>query len=389
MVDGPLDELCVIDLTWMLAGPYTTMLLADLGADVIKVEPPGGDPMRAVGPFASDDELHAYGGYFQSVNRNKRSVVIDLKQERGVSQLLDLVAGADVLVENFRAGVMERLGVGYERLAGHNPRLVYACIRGFGDPRTGASPHVDRPAVDVTIQAMAGLMGITGPGPGQPLKAGPGVGDLFPAALCAVGVLAACLEATRSGRGQFVDVAMYDGLLSLCERIVYQHSYTGVVPGPQGNSHPLFCPFDIFPCADGHVAICASDDRQWRALCDAMGVPAMADDARFRDEQARRINAPEVREIVSHWTAGLSGRSVCDLVGDTIPAGAVAGIDDIVANGHAHAREMLVEVEQPGSARPVVIAGQPIKLTRTPGGVRRRAPLLGEHSAELLARDAS
>ncbi len=275
MADGPLDGLRVVDLTWMLAGPYATMLLADLGADVIKVEPPGGDPMRAVGPFREDDQLHAYGGYFQSINRNKRSVVIDLKSAAGREQLLGLVESADVLVENFRAGVLERLGVGYEVLAERNPRLVYAAIRGFGDPRTGETPLTFRPAVDVTIQAMAGVMGITGERPGAPLKAGPGVGDLFPAALCAVGILAACREAAASGKGQFLDVAMYDGVLSLCERIVYQHSYTGEVPGPQGNSHPIFFPFDIFACSDGHIAVCASDDHQWAFLCEAMGRPEL------------------------------------------------------------------------------------------------------------------
>jgi crotonobetainyl-CoA:carnitine CoA-transferase CaiB-like acyl-CoA transferase len=384
MADGPLAGLRVIDLTWMLAGPYATMLLADLGADVIKVEPPGGDPMRAVGPFRDDDTLRAYGGYFQSINRNKRSVVIDLKSDSGTRQLHHLVDDADVLIENFRAGVMERLGVGYEQLQARNARLVYATIRGFGDARTGESPYTDRPAVDVTIQAMAGLMGITGPQPGSPLKTGPGIGDIFPAALCAVGVLAACREADRSGEGQFVDVAMFDAVLSLCERIVYQHSYDGSVPGPQGNGHPLFCPFDIFPCADGHIAICASDDHQWRVLCEAMGRPELATDPRYGDGDARRINAAEVRALVESWMLARSAADVTEMVGAVIPVGAVQTIADIFADPHARAREMLIEVEQPGSARPVTIAGLPIKLARTPGGVRRRAPLLGEHTEELL-----
>lgn len=385
MGSGPLEGLRVIDLTWMLAGPYATMLLADLGADVVKVEPPGGDPMRAVGPFRDDDTLRAYGGYFQSINRNKRSVVIDLKQPAGRDRLHTLAATADVLVENFRAGVMERLGCGYEDLRARNPRLVYAAIRGFGDSRTGASPHTSRPAVDVTIQALAGLMGITGPAPDVPLKTGPGVGDLFPAALLAVGVLAACREAALSGEGQFLDVAMYDGVLSLCERIVYQHSYTGEVPAPQGNSHPLFCPFDVFPCADGHVAICASDDHQWRVLCRAMGRAELAADPSYAEADARCANARAVRELVEAWTRAHTGAEITARVGEAIPVGAVQSIADIFADPHARAREMLAEVEQPGSARPVTIAGTPIKLSRTPGGVRTRAPLLGEHTAEVLA----
>jgi crotonobetainyl-CoA:carnitine CoA-transferase CaiB-like acyl-CoA transferase len=385
MADGPLDELRVIDLTWMLAGPYATMLLADLGADVIKVEPPGGDPMRAVGPFRDDDRMRAYGGYFQSVNRNKRSIVLDLKRDADRERLLELAGDADVLVENFRAGVMDRLGLGYELFAERNPRLVYAAIRGFGDPRTGAGPRSGQPAVDVTIQALAGLMGITGERPGAPVKAGPGVGDIFPAALCAVGILAACREADRSGRGQFLDVAMYDAVLSLCERIVYQHSYSGDVPAPQGNTHPIFCPFDIFACADGHVAICASDDHQWVVLCDAMGRLELAGDPRFAEGAARRENARDCRTIVEAWTRTHTTAQIEAMLGATIPVGGVQSVAGIVADPQVAARGMLVELEQPGSAEPVIVAGLPIKLARTPGAVERRAPLLGEHTAELLA----
>jgi crotonobetainyl-CoA:carnitine CoA-transferase CaiB-like acyl-CoA transferase len=373
----------VIDLTWMLAGPYATMLLADLGADVVKVEPPGGDPMRAVGPFMEDDELRAFGGYFQSINRNKRSVMIDLKSEPGRARFLRLVHDSDVLVENFRTGVMERLGLGYETLSGLNGRLVYAAIRGFGDPRTGAGPRTSDPAVDVTAQALAGLMGITGPGPGAPLKCGPGVGDLFPAALCAVGILAACRDAELSGRGQFVDVAMYDAVLSLCERIVYQHSYTGLVPAPQGNTHPIFCPFDLFLCSDGHVAICASEDGQWAMLANAMGRPELAHDPAFATAAARVEHAAAVRAAVSGWTASRRADEIAEAVGANIPVGKVQRVNDIFADPHAAAREMLVDVEQPGSARPATIAGMPIKLTRTPGAIRRRAPLLDEHGAEF------
>ncbi len=268
---------------------------------------------------------------------------------------------------------MERLGVGYEVLAERNPKLVYAAIRGFGDPRTGETPLTHRPAVDVTIQAMAGLMGITGEGPGAPLKAGPGVGDLFPAALCAVGILAACREADASGAGQFLDVAMYDGVLSLCERIVYQHSYSGDVPGPQGNSHPIFFPFDIFACADGHIAICASDNHQWVFLCEAMGRPDLIG-----------TSPGESRAAVEQWLSEHTAADITERLGMAIPVGAVQSVEEIYADPHAGARDMLVAVEQPGSATPVTVAGLPIKLTRTPGGVRHRAPLLGEHSAELL-----
>jgi crotonobetainyl-CoA:carnitine CoA-transferase CaiB-like acyl-CoA transferase len=383
MTEGPLAGMRVVDLTWMLAGPYATMLLADLGADVVKVEPPCGDPMRAVGPFLDDDKDHAFGGYFQSINRNKRSVVLDLKTDDGRERLLELVDGADVLVENFRAEVMGRLGLGYEVLAGRAPRLVYAAIRGFGDPRSGEGPRSNQPAVDVTIQALGGLMGITGSAPGQPLKAGPGVGDLFPAVLCAVGVVAAWREAERSGQGQFVDVGMYDAMLSLCERIVYQYSYTGVVPGPQGNTHPIFCPFDVFPSADGHIAICASEDHQWRMLAGAIGRPELGGDDRYASVERRRVNAADVRRVVSEWTQSRTAREITEVLGARIPVGKVQTVEEIFDDPHVRAREMLVEVEHPGTGQAVTVAGVPIKLSRTPGGVRTRAPLLGEHQALL------
>jgi crotonobetainyl-CoA:carnitine CoA-transferase CaiB-like acyl-CoA transferase len=219
---GALAGLRVIDLTQVLAGPYCTMMLADQGADVVKIEPVEGDPTRHFGPFRSDDKDHFFGGYFQSTNRNKKSIGLDLKSLEGKALFKRLAKDADIVVENFRAGVMDRLGLSFESLAVENPRLVYAAIRGFGDPRTGQSPYVDRPAFDVVAQAMGGAMGITGPDAFTPMKIGPGVGDIFPAALSAFGIMAAVFRARQTGHGQFVDIAMYDGILALCERLVYQ-----------------------------------------------------------------------------------------------------------------------------------------------------------------------
>jgi crotonobetainyl-CoA:carnitine CoA-transferase CaiB-like acyl-CoA transferase len=382
---GPLSDVVVLDFTWMLAGPYCTMLLADLGARVIKIEPPGGDPMRIAGPFRDDDSLRAYGGYFQSINRNKDSVVLDLKRADGRDAVHRLVKRADMVVENFRAGVMDRLGVGYTALQSVNPALVYGSIRGYGDDAGGVSPHKHRPAVDVTIQAEAGLMGITGPGPGQPTKVGPGVGDIFPGALCAVGLLAALHHARRTGSGQYVDIAMYDSVLSLCERIVYQYSYSGLVSAPIGNAHPLFVPFDIFEAADGFVAISASDDGQWQTLARAMGRDELSTDARYRTAADRLQHADDVREIVAGWVAQRGAEQIVDLIGDGIPVGRVSTVRHIWEDPHASAREMLVEVDQPGCATPVTVAGCPIKLSKTASGIWRRAPLLGEHTRQVLA----
>ena len=383
-MNGPLHGIRVLDLTQMLAGPYCTMLLADLDADVVKVESPRGDVTRHAGPYTPGDELRAFGGYFHSVNRNKRSIVIDLKTDDGKDLFRRLVPHAHILVENFRPDVMEGLGLAYESLHELNPALVYAAVRGFGDPRTGASPYADWPAFDVTAQAMGGFMGITGLEGGEPQKSGPGVGDIFPATLACVGILAALHHAQRTGEGQLVDVAMYDGVLALCERIVYQHSYTGEVPRPQGNTHPLLCPFDVFPAFDGHVTIAAPTDNHWQRFCEIAGAPELATDDRFRNNLMRVQNAAAVRDIVSQWTKHRTRAEIVAELGGRVPVAPVNSIADIYADPHTKARDMLATVEQPGSPRPVTIAGSPIKLTETPSGVRRRAPLLGEHTNEVL-----
>lgn len=209
---------------------------------------------------------------------------------------------ADVVVENYAAGVMDRLGLGYEVLQEQNPRLVYATLRGFGDPRTGDSPYRNWPAFDVVAQAMGGFLGVTGTPDGTPIKSGPGIGDLFPATLLAVGILAALHHARRTGEGQFMDVAMYDAVLSMCERTVYQYSYTGDVPAPQGNTHPLLCPFDILPTVDGWIAL-AANDKQWPIICEAMGRPEMAVDERYTSNSARVRHRIEVRSALEEWLA--------------------------------------------------------------------------------------
>lgn len=382
---GPLYGLRVIDVTQALAGPYCTMLMADLGADVIKVEPSRGEMTRHAGPHTDDDEVRAFGGYYASLNRNKRGIVLDLKTDHGKEALLKLVESAEVLVENFNVGVMDRLGLGYGTLAERNPRLVYAAIRGFGDPRTGMSPYVDWPAYDVVAQAMGGLVGVTGTPETGGLRCGPSVGDIFPGTLAAFGILAAVMHARSTGEGQFLDVAMYDAVLSLCEHYVYLYSYGGDVPAPIGNKHPFLCPFDVFKTLDGQVAIAAPTDKHWRILCGLIGRPELASDERYRQNASRTEHGNEVRAIVEGWATGRSTREVVDALAGHVPVGPVNTMADIFADPHVAAREMLLELEQAGGARPVVLAGQPIKLTRTPAGPFRRAPTLGEHTTEVLA----
>lgn len=376
---GPLTDIRVLDLTQMLAGPYATMLLADLGADVVKIEPPSGDMTRSNPPHREADE--AYGGYFNSVNRNKRGVVLDLKSESGRETFKQLVAETDVLVENFRVGTMDRLGLSYEELAEINPRLVYASIRGFGDPRTAASPYADRPAFDLIAQAMGGVMSVTGTEGNGPTKVGPGVGDLFPAVLSVVGTLSALHYRNQTGEGQYVDVSMVDGVLSLTERIVHQYSVGGDVPSPQGNTHPLLFPFNRFDAADGYVVIAAPADHQWSALCMYMDREDLAD----FDSETRVARSEELYEVVSDWTSEHTKTEIFEKLADDVPCGPVFTVEDIFEDEHFAARGMLPEVTHADTNQTVQLAGTPIKFTETPGGVHCRAPFLGEHTQEVLA----
>ena len=380
---GALRDIRIIDLTQMLAGPYGTMMLADHGAEVIKVEPLEGDMTRGAGPWRADDAQKVLGGYFQSIDRNKKSVALDLKTEAGRAALKSLIKGADAVTENFRAGVMERLGLGYEVLREVNPRLVYGALRGFGDRRTGASPYVDWPAFDVVAQAMGGVMAITGPDANTPTKVGPGVGDIVPGMMLAFGVLAAIHHARRTGEGQFVDVSMVDAVLAVCERTIWQSSVQGVTPVPDGNHHPFLCPFGMFPAADGFITVAAQQDNFFKILCEAIGAETLLTDPRFTSFKTRSDNRHALVETLGAYTAQFSKAELMERLGGRIPFGPVMNIAEIERDPHFAAREMLVEVEQPGSA-PIRIAGTPVKMTLTPGGVHARAPLIGEHTRVQL-----
>jgi len=382
---GPLRGVRVVDLTRAVSGPFCTMLLGDLGAEVIKVEPPGGDLPRFAGPFTKDDDGRGFGGLFASINRNKLGIVLDLGVPADRERLLKLVDTADVLVENYRSGVMERWGLAYEALHARNPRLVYASIRGFGDPRTGVSPYVDWPAYDIVAQAMGGLVSMTGPAGDEGVRVGPTVGDLYPATLAAVGLLSALLHARATGEGQMVDVAMVDSIVSLCETAVYRYSYTGVVSRPTGNSHPQLVPFDVFPTKDGQCAIAAPTDNHWKVLCETMGRPELVGDERTRTNGDRVANAELVYGAIAGWARERTTAEIAGELGGRVPVGPVNDAADLFADPHIRARDMLVAVEQPGGARPVVFPNCPIRFTGTPSGVYRRPPLLGEHTEEVLA----
>jgi crotonobetainyl-CoA:carnitine CoA-transferase CaiB-like acyl-CoA transferase len=382
---GSLQGLRILDLTQMLAGPYCTQMLADHGADVIKIEPPGGEPSRHVGPFHADDELRAFGGYFASVNRNKRGIVLDLKEEAGRETFLALVRTADAVIENYRVGVMERLSLSYETLREINPRLVYAAIRGFGDSRTGQSPYMAWPAYDIVAQAMGGIISITGEDASSPVKVGPGVGDLVPGLMMAFGMVAALRHAERTGEGQFLDIGMVDGVLSLCERIVHQHAFTGRVPKPEGNRHPILSPFGLVPAKDGRIAIGIADSAiWWRKLCELMERLDLVNDVRTATQEARIANQDLVYDTIGGFTARFTKAELSAKFGGVFPFAPVYDAADIARDPHFASRGMLVEVDHPGLTMPMRVAGVPVHMTATPGTVRHRAPLLGEHTQEIV-----
>ncbi|NLT73707.1 MAG: CoA transferase [Chloroflexi bacterium] len=371
-----LEGLCVLDLSRVLAGPYACMVLADLGADVVKVEMPGrGDDARAYPPY-----IEGESAYFMSLNRNKRSVTLDLKNPAGRRLLTNLAAKADVLVENYRPGAMARLGLAYDDLRQTNPRLIYAAISGFG--QTG--PYAQRPAYDAVVQALSGLMSITGPEGGPPTRVGTSIADVTAGLFAVIGILAALYRRQETGVGQMVDVAMLDSVVAVLENAVARFVATGEVPAPLGNRHPAIFPFEPFDTADGQVMVAAGNDDLWGRLCSALALPSLASDPRFRTNPLRHDNYRAMREILSEafiQRTTEEWRAILDAAG--VPNGAINSIADLVQDPQIAAREMLQDVVHPVAGR-TIIPGIPIKLSQTPGTIRRPAPLLGEQTGQVL-----
>jgi CoA:oxalate CoA-transferase len=370
---GPLAGLLVADFSRVLAGPFATMMLADLGARVVKVERPGtGDDSRGYGPFLDGRSL-----YFARVNRGKESVALDLKDAADLAVARGLAARADVLVENYRPGVMARLGLGAPQLLQDNPRLVYCSVSGFG--QTG--PWSQRPAYDAVVQGMSGIMAITGPEGGAPAKPGIPVADLS-AGLYAFGAItSALLGRAATGRGTHVDIAMYDATVSLLEGAALAWLATGDDPRSIGNAHFAIAPFDTFACRDRDITICAANDTLFRSLVRALGLPALADDPRFADNASRHDRRDELKALLeqvlrtadaAHWLDEL------DLAG--VPCGPISTVAEAVSSAQAAARRMVVDAG--GLPGP----GNPVKLSAYEDPVARRpAPVLDEHGAAVRA----
>ena len=373
----PLDGITVVDLTRVLSGPYCTMLLADMGARVIKIERPGtGDDTRAWGPPFVKGE----SSYFLSINRNKESVALDFKEPRGRALLDGLIARADVLVENFHPGTLEALGLGYAALADRDPRLVYCSITGFG--ATGPLRH--RPGYDAVVQAEGGLMSLTGPADGDPYRLGVAIADIAAGMFAAQGIALALLVRERTGKGQFVDIGMLDSVASLLTYQAGIYFTTGRTPVRMGNRHPSIAPYDTVPAEDGTLVLAIGNDGQWRTFCQATGLPSLADDGRFATNAARVEHYDELRPILARALRTRSRQEWIDrLVPAGVPCAAVRGLDEVLTDPQLAARNMIQAVPHP-AAGPIKVLGSPIKLSRTPGSVNTPPPRLGEHTAAVL-----
>jgi len=384
---GPLKDLTVIDCTRALAGPFGASLLADLGARVIKVEPPIGDGYRNTPPFLPDhaapyEDREAgtdFGAPFAAVNRNKRSVCLDLKNEAHKQVFLELCDQADALVENMRAGVMERLGLAYEVLAERNPKLVYACVRGFGDPRTGESPYASWPSLDAAAQSFGGLVHANDG------LVTPAIADIFPGTLMALGVVSAIHAAQASGKGQFLDVGMYDAMLAFQKSAVAQYGFTGKA-NPAGLQRAMtLYPFDLFPAKDGRIALAVAQPRHWDLLCAAMERADLMSDERSASNAARLANVDWVEEQICAWTTTQTRAQILDKLDGNVPVGPVQNMADIYADPHVVARQMLETCDPGGDNPEITLAASPIKFAGTPTALYQAPPTLGQHNAEVLA----
>lgn len=375
-MDSLLEGVRILDLTRVLAGPYASMVLADLGAEVIKVElPSSGDESRGFGPFQNGESA-----YFTSVNRGKKSVTIDLRQERGRDLALGLAETCDVLVENFRPGSMDRFGLGYETVHAKYPQLVYASISGFG--QTG--PYAQRPAYDVLIQAMGGLASITGEPNSPPVRVGSSIADLSAALFGAVGILAALQRASRTGEGQQIDISMLDCQVALLENALARYAVSGEVPQPLGSRHPAITPFQFFAVSDGHIVLAAGNDGLWRKLCTALGLLDLIEDSRFADNALRTENHAALEPLLAEVLADKTVAEWCEvLVQAGVPSGPLCDVGEVFNDEQIAAREMIVEIDHPIAGRQAM-PNSPLKFSQTPIQLQRPAPLLGQHTEEVL-----
>jgi crotonobetainyl-CoA:carnitine CoA-transferase CaiB-like acyl-CoA transferase len=374
----PLDGIRVIDLSRVLAGPYATMLLADMGAEVIKVEEPGkGDDTRAWPSFAGGEST-----YFMSVNRGKKSLTLDLKAEAGKAILRKLLAGADVLLENFRPGTLGRLGFGWEAVRAANPRLVYCSISGFGD----SGPEASRPGYDLIVQGESGVMDLTGFPDGPPVKVGNSIADLASGTMAAHGIVLALFARERTGAGQRVEIAMLEVMAALLTYQGQGYLTTGVSPRRRGNQHPSIVPYEVFEAADGYLTVGVANNSLWTRFCQAIGHPELTADPRF-DTEAKRVERRDVLVplLGAIFRTAPAAEWLTRLDRAGVPAGKIKSVGEALESEHLRARGAILTVSHP-TAGPMRMVGPPIRLHGTPAEAAVPAPLLGEHTEEILTK---
>ncbi len=374
---APLDGIRVLDLSRVLAGPFCTMILGDLGAEVIKVERPGeGDDTRHWGPpFASGESA-----YYLSANRNKKSVTVDLKTGKGAELVRRLAERSDVLIENFRVGGMAKIGLSYERVREINPGIVYCSISGFG--QTG--PRKDLPGYDFILQAMGGLMSFTGERDGEPMKVGVAIVDLMAGLYAAIAILAAIREKENSGRGQFLDLSLLDAAVAMLANVGSGYLVSGENPERHGNAHPNIVPYQVFRARDDYIAVGVGNDKQWRSLCGIAQRPDLAADPRFATNPERVRNRDVLIPILADLFASRDGEFwIREMWREGIPAGPINAVDKVFGDPQTRARGMEVAMDHP-SIGTVRLIGSPIRFSRTPVRYRLHPPLLGEHTSPVL-----
>jgi crotonobetainyl-CoA:carnitine CoA-transferase CaiB-like acyl-CoA transferase len=374
---GALQGIKVLDLSRVLAGPYCTMILGDLGAEVIKVEAPGGsDDTRAWGPPSVGGE----SAYYLCANRNKRAITLDLKSEEGQEALKKLIAQSDVMLQNFKTGTLEKWGLGYEQIKQINPRLVQCSITGFGSN----GPYKDLPGYDYIIQAMGGLMDITGSEESGPMKVGVAIADVLTGLYAAIGILSSLHERNHSGEGQSIDLSLFDTQVSSLANVASNFLISGLLPKRLGNQHPNIVPYQTFQTLDGEMVVAVGNDRQFLRLCSVLGLQEIGEDKRFSTNPKRLENKDELVAILSKEMNKKKSTEWLELLSQHgIPCGPINTMQQLFDDPQVKAREMVVAVNHP-TAGSIPLVGSPLKLSRTPVEIKRHPPLAGEHSKEVM-----
>lgn len=378
-----LDDIRIIDFSHVLAAPFSTMILGDLGAEVIKIEPPFGDDSREFGPFIKESKGdNKQSGYFISINRNKKSLSVDLKTEEGKEIVKDLISTADVVIENFRPSTMEKLGFSYKDVKNIKDDIIYCSISGFG--HDALPEYENKPAYDLVAQAYSGLMSITGTEDGQPVRVGSSIGDIVAGHQAAIGILGALNYRNKTGEGQYIDISMVDGLVYILENAIARYTMGDEIPEPLGGAHPSIVPFQLFETKDDWLVTPIGNNKLWERFCEAIGKEKLIDHPKFKTNSLRNENRKELIPILKEKMKQKTTKEWIEIFEEyEVPYSPINTLDQVVEDKNINYRDMIVEFEQPKVGK-VKTAGTPFHMSKTPGEVRSHAPLLGENNDDIL-----